>query len=164
MFWIKVSTGLCGLPLFNEGTWMKDSNLCYIDKASSIQSNKKQERMFTIWEILLSAPPLPTLYQHLWDQDASKRSLPHCKLNSYCVGHLLWSMFTLGLCLFFNAHLSLLYLVISMAASTEDMSSPQLVDISKCISFFLPNSSCCHLQKLSSIFSPWCPIYISAWK
>lgn len=57
-----------------------------------------------------------------------------------------------------------IYLVISIAASTEVISSPQLVDISKCISFFLPNSSCCHLQKLSSIFSPWCPIYRSACK
>lgn len=46
------------------------------------------------------------------------------------------------------------HLVINTAASTGDRSSPQLVDISKWMSFFLPNSSCCHLQKLSSIFSP----------
>lgn len=55
------------------------------------------------------------------------------------------------------------YLVIRIAASTAAMSSPQLVDISKCTSFLRPNSSCCHLQKLSSIFSPWCPIYRSAY-
>ena len=52
--------------------------------------------------------------------------------------------------------------VMRMAVSTEGRSSLHRVLKSE-RTLFLPYSSCCQRQKLSSIFSPWCPIYMSVY-
>lgn len=79
VFWMKASTGLCVLPLLNEGT----HGLSYIAKEETWVTHLSFH-MFTIWELLLSEPSLP--------RPLSSGKKPQvalfliAELNSNCVG------------------------------------------------------------------------------